>query len=70
MAANGISTLASKTARRNQKLLNAANKRKTSGTPGYRPLNTIVGSHSAYVGTAIGTVSGSASPTIGHPWTV
>lgn len=70
MADNLISTLTPKSACRDAKLTIAANKRKLLATPGYRPLNTIVGSHSAYVGTAIGTVSGTASPTIGHPWKV
>jgi hypothetical protein len=46
----------------------AKTKRSAVGTPGYRALHTITGSHTAYVGTATTTVSGSASPTGGHPW--
>ena len=74
MAANGISTLtganprATKLKRRADKLALAAAKRSATGTPGYRPLNNITGSHTAYVGTATTSVPGTASPTSGHPW--
>lgn len=74
MALNGISTATSNTAvatkilRRELKLAEAADKRSAVGTPGYRALNTIAGSHTAYVGTTTTTVSGSASPAVGHPW--
>lgn len=74
MAANGISTrtgadpVATKILRRTEKLNLAAAKRSDTTKPGYRALNSITGTHTAYVGTATTTVSGSASPTIGHPW--
>lgn len=78
MAQNGISTetagnpVATKILRRTDKLALAAAKRGTVGTPGYRPLNTIVGTHTAYVngtgGATTATLSGTASPTDGHPW--
>jgi len=74
MAANGISTrtganpVATKKLRRTAKLNLAKDKRNDNTIPGYRSLNTITGSHIAYVGTSTSTVSGSASPTIGHPW--
>jgi hypothetical protein len=74
MAANGISTktgadpVATKLLRRTAKLDLAKAKRSDSSKPGYRPLHTITGSHTAYVGTATTTVSGSASPVVGHPW--
>jgi hypothetical protein len=78
MAANGISTATNGSAvdtkiyRRNLKLDEAAAKRSTVGIPGYRPLNTISGTHLAYVngdsGAILTTLSGSASPTVGHPW--
>lgn len=80
MAANGISTetvvvlgqidpVATKILRRNDKLALAAAKRQSTGTYGYRVLNAITGTHIAYVSTSTATVSGSASPSIGHPWT-
>jgi len=76
MALNGISTstisgdiIATKLSRRNQKLAIAAIKRSDTGTNSYRLLHTISGTHIAYVSTSTtSTVSGSASPNIGHPW--
>jgi hypothetical protein len=41
MAANGISTLPTKAARKAAKLALAKTKRSAVGTPGYRPLHTI-----------------------------
>jgi len=75
MALNGISTLVgddpvtTKKLRREQKLALAAAKRSAVGTNGYRELNKIAGTHTQYVGTTTTSVSGSASPTPGHPWT-
>jgi hypothetical protein len=54
MAANGISTHASKAARKAAKLAAAQAKRAATGTPGYRPLNTL--------DTSL------VSPTPGRPW--
>lgn len=81
MALNGISTLiagdgsntaATKILRRDQKLALASQKRQLVGTPGYRVLNTISGTHLAYVngnaGAQIATLSGTTSPTVGRPW--
>jgi len=74
MAANGISTetganpVATKLLRRSDKLALATTKRSTAGN-GYRTLHTISGTHTAYVGTTTNaTVSGTASPSVGHPW--
>lgn len=75
MAANGISTATSSTSvltkiyRRDLKLSLAAEKRQSTSTYGYRVLNVITGTHVAYVSTSTATISGSASPTIGRPWT-
>ena len=78
MALNGISTevagdgsdpIATKLLRRNDKLALAATKRQAVGTPGFRPYNTIVGTHQAYVAGTLNTTSGTGSPAIGHPWT-
>lgn len=41
MAANNISTMPSKAARRAAKLALAQTKRSATGTPGYRPLHTL-----------------------------
>jgi len=79
MAANGISTevvmsgpnvdpIATRLKRRTDKLALATTERAAVGTPGYRTLHTIVGTHSAYVDGTITTESGTASPTAGHPW--
>ena len=77
MSLNGISTevagdgsdpVATKILRRSDKLALTQTKRQTTGTNGYRVLNVITGTHVAYVGTATTTVSGSASPAVGHPW--
>lgn len=75
MAANGISTevvagdpVATKLKRRADKLALAAAKRAATGTPGYRPLHTISGTHSAYVAGTLTTEPGTGSPTTGHPW--
>lgn len=68
VAGNGSNPVATKILRRNAKLALAAGKRSTTNTPGYRTLNTISGSHTAYVGTSTATVSGTASPTVGRPW--
>jgi hypothetical protein len=68
-AANGIET---KIQRRADKLALADTKRSAAGTPGFRTLNTIAGTHSAYVngrgGANLQIISGSTSPTTGHPW--
>ena len=78
MALNGISTAENggpadtKIYRRALKLDLAKAKRQAVGTPGYRIFNQISGTHSAYVnGTdraTLRTLSGTASPTLGHPW--
>jgi hypothetical protein len=78
MALNGISTATNGSAvdtkiyRRTLKLTEAAAKRSNNAIPGYRPLNVLSGTHSAYVngadGATLETLSGSASPTEGHPW--
>lgn len=83
MSQNGISTeviyngcgaidpIATKIQRRTDKLSLAQNTRQFT-TYGYRPLNQISGTHQAYVNGACGpslqTLSGTASPTAGHPW--
>jgi hypothetical protein len=76
MAANGISTevvagdpVATKLKRRDDKLALAATKRQATGTAGYRPYNTISGTHNAYVAGTLTAESGTGSPTVGHPWT-
>ena len=78
MSLNGISTevagdgsdpVATKILRRTDKLALAQIKRQTTSTNGYRVLNIITGTHVAYVSTSTATISGSASPTVGHPWT-
>lgn len=74
MALNGISTATSSTSvatkiyRRELKLAEAAAKRASTSTYGYRVLNTITATHVAFVGTTTATIIGSASPTIGRPW--
>jgi hypothetical protein len=78
MALNGISTATTgsptdtKIYRRDLKLAEAQAKRQSTSTYGYRILNTIVGTHQAYVngdgGAELVTLSGTASPTEGHPW--
>ena len=78
MALNQISTATNggpadtKIYRRALKLDEAKAKRQAVGTPGYRPLHNISGTHSAYVngegGATLISLSGSASPTAGHPW--
>lgn len=80
MAINGISTLvsgdgsnpdANKLARRDAKLALAATERQDAGNVGFRQYNTIVGVHDAYVnGNLTATVSGTASPTEGRPWSL
>lgn len=76
MALNGISTATSSTAiatkiyRRELKLAEAAAKRSTVDTPGFRTLNAITATHVAFVGTTTATIIGSASPSIGRPWSV
>ena len=42
MAANGISTLPTKVARKTAKLALAKTKRSAVGTPGYRPLHLLM----------------------------
>lgn len=79
MALNQISTATNgspadtKIYRRALKLAEAQTKRQAVGTPGYRILHNIVGTHSAYVngegGATLISLSGSAGPTEGHPWT-
>lgn len=75
MASNGISTevgantVATKLLRRTDKLALATTKRSAVGTNGYRTKHTISGTHTAYVSTTTSTlVSGTASPSVGHPW--
>lgn len=75
MSLNGISTEVfgtpdqTKLKRRTDKLALAAAKRANISLPGYRNLHTISGTHSAYVnGNLTANISGTASPTIGHPW--
>lgn len=80
MALNGISTatigspvvdpVATKLWRRDAKLTLAAEKRSTVGIPGYRVLNVIDGTHPAYVSGVLTTESGTASPEVGHPWSL
>lgn len=80
MALNGISTLisgdgsdpdANKLSRRDAKLALAATERQDVGNVGYRQYNTIVGVHDAYVnGNLNANVSGTTSPTTGHPWSL
>ena len=79
MALNQISTATNggpadtKIYRRALKLDLAKSKRQTVDTPGYRILHNIIGTHSAYVngegGATLLSLSGSASPAVGHPWT-
>ena len=77
MSLNGISTkvagdgsdpVATKILRRSDKLELAKTSRQTTGTNDYRVLNIITGTHVAYVGTTTTTISGYASPTVGHHW--
>jgi len=79
MALNGISTATSTTTtltkilRRDLKLAAAQIKRQSLTTSTwYRPLHYLDSTHSAYVngsnGATLETLSGSASPTSGHPW--
>lgn len=75
MALNGISTEvagtpdATKLKRRTDKLALATTKRANVSIPGYRTLHTISSNHSAYVnGNLTSNISGTASPTVGHPW--
>ena len=75
MSLNGISTEtagtpdATKLKRRADKLALAAAKRANVSLPGYRTLHTISSNHSAYVnGNLTSNISGTSSPTVGHPW--
>jgi hypothetical protein len=80
MSLNGISTenvvvggnidpIATKIKRRNDKLALAISKRSQMNTIGYRNLNSLgTGTHAAYVLNSLQTLSGYASPNIGHPW--
>ena len=78
MSANGISTevagdgsdpIATKIKRRDDKLALAIFKRSQINTIGYRNLNSLgTGTHVAYVLNSLQTLSGYASPNIGHPW--
>lgn len=81
MALNGISTatvlsgltvdpVATKLSRRDAKLELARQKRTASGTPGYRPLNIISGTHPVWINNTLTVASGSASPVQGHPWSL
>ena len=82
MSANGISTetvlvsgnidpVATKLKRRDDKLALAQTKRQSLTTSTwYRSLNVLSTlTHVAFVSTSTATVSGTASPVIGHPWT-
>jgi hypothetical protein len=77
MALNGISTevagagndpVATKVLRRTEKLNLATTKRQDAGTFGYRTLNIITGTFVAYVSGQLTTLTGTNSPTPGHPW--
>jgi len=79
MALNGISTATSSTPtltkilRRDLKLAEAQAKRRSVTTSSwYRALNSLGGTHQAYIngigGASLETLSGTASPTQGHPW--
>jgi len=80
MSLNGISTenvvvggnidpIATKIKRRSDKLTLAISKRSQVNTIGYRNLNSLgTGTHVAYVLNSLQTLSGYASPNIGHPW--
>lgn len=68
VAGDGSDPVATKLLRRDDKLALAAAKRQAVGTPGYRPLNHITGTHQAYVAGVLSTVSGSNASVIGHPW--
>ena len=76
MALNHISTATSSTAiltklyRRDLKLNLAQTKRQSSTATWHRVYNLISGTHVAYVSTSTSTVRGTASPAIGHPWTL
>lgn len=78
MSLNGISTATSSTHvaidtkiyRHNLKLNLAQTKRQSSTATWHRVLNIISGTHVAYVSISTATVSGTVSPTIGHPWTL
>ena len=75
MALNHISTETSTTPvltkilRRTDKLALALTKRQLAATNGHRTLNVLAGTYTAYVGTSTTTISGTASPVAGHPWT-
>jgi len=86
MAQNGISTevvyigtstivdpIATKVQRRSDKLALAQQTRQFT-TYGFRIENQITSCHSAYVngsnGPVLTTLSGTASPTVGHPWSI
>ena len=78
MALNGISTkvagagsdpVATKVLRRTEKLNLATTKRQNLDTFGYRILNRITGTFVAYVSGELTTLTGTNSPTVGHPWT-
>jgi hypothetical protein len=81
MALNGISTetvtvglivdpVATKILRRTDKLNLAIAERTAIGTIGFRNLNTLVGTHPVFISTSTvaSNLSGTASPTVGHPW--
>lgn len=68
VAGDGSDPVATKLLRRNDKLALAATERQAVGTPGYRPLNHIVGTHQAYVAGTLTNVSGTDASVIGHPW--
>lgn len=74
MALNNISTETSTTPvltkilRRTDKLALALTKRQLVATNGYRTLNVMSGTHTSYVSTSTSIISGTASPTVGHPW--
>lgn len=79
MALNGISTevagdgsdpVATKVLRRTDKLNLAIIERQTTGTFGYRSLNIITGTFTAYVSGELTTLTGTNSPLVGHPWTL
>lgn len=79
MSLNGISTkvagdgtdpIATKVLRRTDKLNLAKIERQSTGTNGYRILNVITGTFTAYVSTSLVVLSGTNSPKPGHPWTL
>ena len=70
VAGNGSDPVATKKLRRTDKLNLATTTRQTTGTFGYRSLNVINGTFTAYVSGELTTLTGTNSPLVGHPWTL